>query len=1252
MIRIYPYPFSKYVKSLPDPPPGKSRDIKNFECKKYDNDYTWLLEAKNNLKKCFYMCNSCSKKFNYMRCLVKNSNVHYEYNSFNKNIEKLSDYNKTENKESNKYNIQLCDDNNNNNNNCNNNIINNDRNDNESENIKNNIIKIKKNIFKDDVYRNQSIDDIHLIKNNSIIFSNSLSPNENDQLSFNDDVFIFLDYYTKKHSNSNYKKNDEQSYNEKKNFEKLMSSIYGDHELWPFELDDMIIHIKKHVKHNISYFACKHVNMNDLYNSNEENNNYDNINIYVCDNNKEQCSMNNSMIDVNGYDMCNIAQSNVVNSFNDKKDNNEEQNEIYSMKNVCNSTMCNEEEFSHVKNYPYYGNEELNINNDNINKNEHYEELFNSSNVSSSIQEFNLSYDSKERINNMMNNNLLLHYNKENYKNSRIENALKYNNDNIDNDKHIEKKKKDENYNEYKKNNKSSTVDHKCNDDNNVNYKNKSILLPLHKIDDGYEENIQHLSKRHLNSFYDILIDKKNVETCTSSSKKKIIFERINNDILRDINMKKNNNKDITSENHDDRNKEIFKKCNKPKIHKGHTYLLNTEENNSHCESIKEKNKNILKSRYTTHVVKEKMINMSDKSSSDLMINDKCNSEETLKDDSTFIKENINALNKCEKKIINNVNIDDFNKKKNLNGVTLLPDKKDEKMQNLNNEKTKERCDKNKNENNIYNEQPIDNIEENVHTNLREDNKMEKKKKSDIKEYSKECKDKLRMNNYDIKINFFSIDEKEKSRNFKLLDQIKNDKFNITNEKTKVNTHDNVKCNQKEEIEEINCKMNEKKNSIENNSKKKLHINQGEGCCKSKMNKNEYCDNSEIIEIKEKEQNILIDKTKKNIYYNNKNSINLQDDIICAEDIHKEYVNKDVPKINCSETNILNNIEDELNINFVHTDKEYLKENKDKKGIIIKELNKLKYHNLIYNDKDENDKYFFFDKKKKEKKEQKKEEIIDDKYSCKESRKEELEKKLNNILNFSCKPNKINIHNKIYTSNDKEKKTTDENSKVVYINNNYFFNIRKNDDNYYIEKSNDIKIEKNFKKYNLNNRDLEFCKNGNDFYSFKYMSNILSSSCNLSKEYNFTKSFESNIVNSKIDKLNDLKKKILIKKYLNEIALKKKNHVMNSINKKVSHLNRSPINCTMDKNRCDEKLKCKDKLFIKDEKVAQYLHIKQRKRINQYDKISKNNCKLYKAPKSPKQQDKIPKPLASQLEINSLSYLKNTPSYPFEEFNF
>lgn len=46
MIRIYPYPFSKYVKSLPDPPPGKSRDIKNFECKKYDNDYTWLLEAK------------------------------------------------------------------------------------------------------------------------------------------------------------------------------------------------------------------------------------------------------------------------------------------------------------------------------------------------------------------------------------------------------------------------------------------------------------------------------------------------------------------------------------------------------------------------------------------------------------------------------------------------------------------------------------------------------------------------------------------------------------------------------------------------------------------------------------------------------------------------------------------------------------------------------------------------------------------------------------------------------------------------------------------------------------------------------------------------------------------------------------------------------------------------------------------------------------------------------------------------------
>ncbi|KYO00655.1 hypothetical protein PGSY75_0805300 [Plasmodium gaboni] len=1131
MIRIYPYPFSKYVKSLPDPPPGKSRDIKNFECKKYENDYTWLLEAKNNLKKCFYMCNVCSKKFNYMRCLVKNSNVHYEYNSFNKNIEKLSDYNKTKDKESNKYNIQLCD-NNNNNSNSNNNRINNERNDNESENIKNNIIKIKKNIFKNDEYSNQSIDDMHLIKNNSIIFSNSLSPNENNHLSFNDDVFIFLDYYTKKHSNSNYKKTDEESYNEKKNFEKLMFSKYGDHELWPFELDDMIIHIKKHVKHNISYFSCKHVNMNDLYNSNEENNNYDNINIYVCDNNKEQSSMNNSIIDVNEYDMCNIAQSNVVNSFNDKKDINDEQNEIYSMKNVCNTTMCSEKEFCHVKNNPYYGNEEHNINNDNINKNEDYGELFNNSNVSSSIPDFNLLCDSKERIKNMMNNNLLPHCNKGNYKNSRIDNTLKYNNDNIDNNEHNEKKK----------NNKSSTVDHKFNNDNNVNYnKNKSTLLPLNKIDDGYEENIQNLSDGHSNSFYDILIDKKNVEICTSSSKKKIIFKKINNDILKDINIKNNNNKDIINENHDDGNKENFKKFNnKPKIHKEDTYLLYTEENNSHSESTKEKNKNILKSRYITHIVKEKMINTVDMPSSNLMINDGCNSKESIKDDSSCIKENISTLNKCEKKIKNNVHIDDFNKKNILNGVTLIPDKKDEKMQKLNNEKTKERCDKNKNENNIYNEYPIDNVEENVHSILCENNKMKKKKKSDIKEYCKECKDKLSMNNYDIKINCFSIDEKEKSRNFKLLDQIKNDKFNITNEKTKVNIHDNVQYNQKEEIEdieEINCNMNEKKNSIENISKKKLHINQGEKCCSSKMNKTEYFNNSEIIENKEKEQ--------------------------------------------------------------------------------------------------------------------KKEEIIDDTYSCKENRKKELEKKLNNILNFSCKPNKINIHNKIYTTNDKENKTIDENSKVVYINNNYFFNIRKNDDNYYIEKSNDIKIEKNFKKYNLNNLDLEFCKNENDFYGFKYMSNVLSSSCNLSKEYNFNKSFESNIVNSKIDKLNDLKKKILIKKYLNEIAHKKKNHAMNSINKKVSHLNRSPINCNMDKNKYDEKLKCKDKLFIKDEKIAQYLHIKQRKKINnQYDKISKNNVKIYKAPKSPKQQDKIPKPLASQLEINSLSYLKNTPSYPFEEFNF
>ncbi|SCN62169.1 conserved Plasmodium protein, unknown function [Plasmodium chabaudi chabaudi] len=342
MIKIYPYPFSKYVKSLPDPPPHKSREIRKFECKKYENDYKWLLEAKNNLKKCFHLCNACSKKFNYMRCLVKNSNVHYEYILNDRILKNATKHDDEKEHRENVCNKNLCDDKN----------I-----DIQSHDIKSNILKIANNRLKCNMQSNKTTPSEKSIKDNSIIFSNSLNPNENDTLSFNDDVFIFLDSY------SSYHKQNEDTYDNTK-LQNISCLKYADNMPSQYEIGDMIIHIKRYFKNDISYFACKHLTMDDVCNLKDENNNYDNISVYIYDNNREH-SMNDCMINMSEgsevYDLSQLSPMNII----DGNEENDLPNNLDSiwMKQYGNKSFLD-------KNYLNEHTKEKKISIENINEND------------------------------------------------------------------------------------------------------------------------------------------------------------------------------------------------------------------------------------------------------------------------------------------------------------------------------------------------------------------------------------------------------------------------------------------------------------------------------------------------------------------------------------------------------------------------------------------------------------------------------------------------------------------------------------------------------------------------------------------------------------------------------------------------------------------------------------------------------------------------------------------------------------------
>ncbi|CRG98478.1 conserved Plasmodium protein, unknown function [Plasmodium relictum] len=1324
MIRIYPYPFSKHVKSLPDPPPPKSREIKRFECKKYENDYSWLLEAKNNLRKCFHLCNSCSKKFNYMRCLVKNSNVYYEYNLNNKILKnKLKE--DTQHKENN-YDINLHEYNKSTSHN--NNLY----------NVKNNVLKINSNKSKNNMYNNQNIENTKAIKNNSIIFSNSLNNNENESLSFNDDVYIFLDDYSKKESKS-YKR-DEENYINKNS-------------------EDMIIYIKRHFKNNISYFACEHIKLNDLCNLNDEDNNYDNINIYMYDNDKEDF-MHNCLINFSEEnELYSLPQPCVINGVDeDEKEPSKEQTNM----NISNAKFKNN--FFLKINDLKGRNSENNIND--ITQIDENCEFINASNFLNN-KKFNILSTVKEKT---KMNDIVLQNDEDNRSSKKIyslpqndkkNNKLEYNT--------INKNMHFKNVKNYRKNSKNdSEIIFDDNIIDNINCSSKHKLLPLLKIDDDTKENVIYLDKKEF-YFNDFLKEKQINEDC-KSDKKNIIIPKDN--------IKGNKNHGIMANfdyddgyyenrvNKNDNSKKNFEKYDVKKVNKSinlskerNSLTLMDELNeklikrkNSHFAGNEEKNKNI--SCMLACNEKEKRT-VSKSIEEELMINNRNLYKEVLKNNIASMKQNMNLTNiyknNTKKNVtINNVNINEF-KNKLINGVTSVSNvqrnrlKKsivlDETKKSKENEKIK----------NCYNSEHKENISNKDTNYFKEGNNLNRNKSNEIntkkgnfKEAHNDINGDMGIQSYDIEVNSLTIDEKQKSSNIKLLKQIKRNNYLEQNERDEDKIkNDYLYFGQIEQIYE-------KKNIWNIVHNKILDINKEE---KYKVKNKEY-NQSKLIQ--NKEETIFNDSIKKNKYFTNKDSsnsndihkknsneirMNKEDTIMKAlngmgsndsnriyinrsdnsnsdnkindnSDIHKNSEDKsNFPKkyifnsliknyesglnncensrvknelieINCSgtkkhnydfnvenlrisrkhENNSTNNWSNGTSMSFNKTkfsnnlkfnnnndlirknklDNHYLKNKiyfNQNKGVNTKyngisnrskESDKLKCCKNINNENFVSN-YFIYDKKKEERKQQNIECEVN-KIGCDERLNKKLKEKLGNILNLYTNPSKINIHNRIYTS-DMEKNDLD-NKKVVYINNNYFFNIDK--DNYF-ENANG-KFPENSMKYNFKKFNLQYCKNKNDFYSFKYMSNVLSSSCSLSKECILSESFESNILEEKFHKLSDLRNKYLLRKYLNKVLNKKKFQSISNIDKKISSINQRKLKYNMKKDICDENSKSENNFNTK-KKFNEYLNIKQR--------INTNKCE---APKSPKKQDKIPKPSASQLEINSLSHLKKTPSYPFEEF--
>ncbi|KJP85365.1 hypothetical protein AK88_04992 [Plasmodium fragile] len=1230
MIRIYPYPFSKNVKSLPDPPPGKSREIKNFECKKYKNDYSWLLEARSNLKKCFHLCDICSKKFNYMRCLVKNSNVQYEYNlSYNtaRNNpnggkeqvgEHVSGTHLCADHKSFKHKNELCD-------------------------VKNNILKINSNASKNSVDSNQSITSLKSANDNSIIFSNSLNHNKTDCLSFNDDVFIFLDDYPGKHSNR---------YKDEEKCDTLLqnvNSLKGDDLMCPqFQFDDTIIHIKRHFKNNVSYFACKHVEMNDLYNLDDENAKYDSINIYMCDNSMESFSNNNCALNSSEQkEPFNLTQPIIITPFNKKDEKKQQSKELDYLKNVSNDSH----RYESLKRHDL--NEGIKSNDLNLEQNGNCE-LFNVS-LFCVNEEFAALYASGQADKNC----------KSHIKN---ESMGKINNN------YIKKQDIMENLN---KNSEQYThrIDDNCKNDNIIqNHAFKTMNTYTNLLNKGKKtrtliDELQQTLMKRKNLYLESHSEKNNNRSAdtTQEEKEKIIAEECVQ------HMGANNRTECSKETHGNSVPPVVDNLNglriynrhtisekktinnvninefKSRLTKGGNLVLNIEGSSSKgLKSIYSEAKNVNgKSTYCDDKEYEKHVYNRDVGHVEQDVNSIKGRNQSGCKMSTFVKshkgfkDNVGTNNYDIE--IKSFIIDDKEKSNNLKlleqikSYKLVEENKEGAISfkgdytHIDKERTEDICEKNKSRNvtedeklhisrmdkskKPYKAQIIGGREEKTYSTDGNSKKVEVSSGNEHSFNSKgicrERKNANGINEENVVKRPLKGDEKGNIIYGKRISDKQSSDTRSGHESSTILRHDIFNPLTQ------NCKPGLKNEFKDTNTSSKT-----ENCNRSGDN----------LPTSKEQENGSSNMWSKDVFISTKrnttlgNNVNSNKDDLMKQTKMKGYYVKDKIHVNQStgeRTEGQGEPQDEA-----HTTRDR-----------PQEADKLKHCKKKNGEECSPDGISILGRETKSYGERKKQNETN-KNESEERLTTELKKKLSNILSSCKNPNKINIHNKIYAS-EMEKIKMDKNT-MAYINNNYFFNVDKGN---HFENCGEQVAKNSSMKYNFKNLDLQFCKSKNAFYSFNYMSNVLSSSsCSVSKEYIFRESYESNILDEKINKLNELRKKYLLKKYLNAVLNRSKNNFVDSrTSKKVCNMDVPKLAYNAAKNKIGEKTD------PKNESVGGSLHFKQKP--NEKLKICKRNTELCQAPQSPKKQDKIPKPLASQLEMNSVLRLEKTQSYPFEEFN-
>lgn len=1153
MINVYPYPFSKNVKSLPDPPPAKAREIKDIQNKIYRNDYSWLIEAINNLKKCFHLCNLCSQKFKYMRQIAEDSNVHYEHNWSDQILNKAASKNQMvckfyENTEKDDSCSDVCTD------------------------TKHNILKINgKGRKNHHVCCNQGMEAVNEKNANGIIFSNSLYSNKDEILSFDKDVYIFVgDQYINKNEKQR-TDNESHDINQNKESSDNISNNCGVPKTIDSRAEEMCIHIKRHFKDSISYFACEHIKFNELQNLNNENSYYDKIDIFAYD--KENIgSMNDCVLNLKkGNDLIHLTQPS-INEISTNEEIKEKVKEIHKFYiNVINK--INEE------------NVDASPQNDVTNF--HKEDFTNGTSkvVPFSLYDESMGGNKKNGITNSTDLDSLDNFQKRNdtktqayvcppkipeslineltkkLKNRKVSCCLKDLENNkkdffSDSSEHEEydqmKKKLQNNYATYTLKSKSSTFWNNKKNSLKVNGNNCKKNKTINDV--NINEFMMKLSRgsvtthpmQKLSTFRSGKFDKQQENSTDSFIQKdttKIIEDRNSTDNEYGNNIKES----------------CFLKAKENLQNEVNTLEIikatgNPQNNNLQIIQPLEKN-----SLYKKHNVKDDFSDFSDEKINQIYEQKKLRTvpyNEFLK----YKEEHLESIKQdCSKwHTLSNISPFQLNNK-------LLNVSKEVVPHSTN-------ADPISNYNMFTCQKSIDvavqtNYDSNLTTSMHITKKFRTKdcssttnNPSNYVKNDKECERKKNSIILPIPILKSSVCGLKNYENSKIRNPFTEISYNSMDDS---NTHGT-----KEHI--MNCSIKIDANSAyltmeEKNAQDTLKSSENHG--------NDTIDVPSYPFINKQEHSLVMSPLAKKTH-----------------DVNHQH--KEVAKADALSRKKESNHHDHLS--FFR--------------------NPFTKESIFYNTK-EKPEHFSTEQR-------------DD--ITKESMDKVKNIPMGNIFNLCKQPSEINVHNRIYAS-DLNRPCSDT-KKVIYFNNNYFFNIDKEGSFENNGTLNQYPTIDASSSSNFNKLDLKIYQNGTDGCSIKCLHNTLPNHRTLVKEFSLDTSLESSVSDENITKLQKLRNKHF-----------KNNELQYSSHKKKPILSKRYFE--IKKNYYYPY----QKSFIKEDK-----NIIKEVMYNEYSRKNKANhvTMICDVPESPQEQEKIPKPFASQLDIEVQAYLKKTPSYPFEEYEF